>query len=111
MGTAVIARRHPPPVFEPSEYIFDLMALFIQRFAIGFRSLPTASRRDTRRDPFRSESGAIVVTIIALITNENSRLLRQRGVEDFGPDVIRCLPLRQTHHDGAPVAIDDRMKL
>ena len=111
MGTAVIARRHPPPVFEPSEYIFDLMALFIQRFAIGFRSLPTSSRRDTRRDPFRSESGAIFVAVIALITNENSRRLRQSRIEYFRPNMIAGLTFGQAHQDGATPAIDDGMQL
>ena len=111
MGAAVIACGDPPPVLKPSEHNFDLMALFIQRFAIGFRSLPTSSRRDTRRDPFRSESGAIFVAVIAFVADKNFGVLRQSRIEYFRPNMIAGLTFGQAHQDGATPAIDDGMQL
>ena len=87
------------------------MALFIQRFAIGFRSLPTSSRRDTRRDPFRSESRAIFIAVIAFVADEDFGVLRQSRVEYLGADMVAGLTFRQAHHDGTPPAIDNGMQL
>lgn len=111
MSAAVIACGDPPPVLKSSKHGFDLMALFIQRFAIGFRSLPTSSRRDTRRDPFRSESGAIVVAVISFVADEDFGVLRQSRVEYLRPNMIAGLAVRQAHHDRAALAVDDSMQL
>ena len=111
MSAAVIACGDPPPVLKSSKHVFDLMALFIQRFAVGGRRFPSPSRWDAGCNPLGFESRAIVVAVIAFVADEDFGVLRQSRVEYLRPNMIAGLAVRQAHHDRAALAVDDSMQL
>ena len=67
MGTTIITRGNPAPIFESTKHDFYLMPLFIQLPVIGHRSFPTASAWNTRRDSLIGQGFAEPVGIIASI--------------------------------------------
>ena len=50
MGAAVISGVDSPPIFEPSEHVFDLVALFVEDGVIGDGDLPIGFRGDAGDD-------------------------------------------------------------
>jgi len=68
------------------------------------------SGRDAGLDANGLERGAELVGVIALVADERSGA-RQRGIQDFGADVIGDLACRQRHDQRPSKLIGDRMQL
>jgi hypothetical protein len=57
VGAAVVSGVDAPPIFEPSEHIFDFVALFVEDGVIRDGDLPVGFRGDAGGDPALGESG------------------------------------------------------
>jgi len=75
VGTSIISCGNAPPVFETTEHVFYLMALFIQGFTVSCGEISSPSRRNTGSNPFGFKGGTIFVTVITFIADKNGRTL------------------------------------
>lgn len=100
-----------PPVFEPGEEVFDLVALTVELFIEVSRHCAPPSRRDARGDALCRQGGAVFIAVIALVTDHNSWALRKRRVEQLCSLVVTHLTFCQTQRDGPALAIAHGMKL
>ena len=66
MGAAVISGVDSPPIFEPSEHVFDLVALFVEDGVIGDGDLPIDGG-DAGDDAALGEVGAEPVGVVTLV--------------------------------------------
>lgn len=107
MSTTIISCCDPPPIFEPTEHNFDLIALFIHGCAIARRRFATLTRRNTRGYAFGRESLAIGITVIALVTYQYSGSFWQSWIKYPRPNVVTGLACRQTHHERTSVFVDN----
>jgi hypothetical protein len=57
-GAAVVSGVDAPPIFEPSEHVFDFAALLLEEGVIGDGDLPIGFRRDADGDAALCEGGA-----------------------------------------------------
>jgi hypothetical protein len=67
MGAAVVTGMDAPPVFEPSEHVFDFVALFVEDGVLGDGDLPIGFRGDADGDAALCESGAQPIGVIAFV--------------------------------------------
>src|ERR1700683_4600807 len=67
MGAAVISGVDSPPIFEPSEHVFDLVAPFVEDGVIGDGDLPIGFRGDAGDDAALGEVGAEPVGVVTLV--------------------------------------------
>lgn len=67
MRAAVISGRYAPPVLQPAEHIFDLMALFIQSFIVRNLAFSVLLRGYARRDPLVQQAIPEPIGVIAAI--------------------------------------------
>ena len=58
MGAAVISCADAPPIFEPSEHVFDFVALLVEEGVAGDGDLPIGFRRNADGDTALCEGGA-----------------------------------------------------
>ena len=67
MGAAVVSGVDAPPIFEPSEHVFDFVALLVEEGVIGDGDLPIGFRRDAGGDAALCEGGAEPIGVLALV--------------------------------------------
>ena len=67
MGATVVTGVDALPVFEPSEHVFDLVALFVEDGVIGDGDLPIGFRGDAGDDAALGEVGAEPVGVVTLV--------------------------------------------
>jgi len=64
VGAPVITRCDPPPIFEPSEAVFYLVTLFVERLIVVMLDFTVLFRRDAGIDSFFDEGLAEPVAVI-----------------------------------------------
>lgn len=108
MRATVIAHGDAPPVFEPSEHIFDFVALLVEGFVIFNQDFPVAAGRDAGLCSSGAQGGPEPVAVIAPINQHlfcGGQLIQQDGCAF----VIASLSFGQNHRKGFAVAITNRM--
>ena len=112
VGAAVITGCDTPPILEPPEHVFYLMALFVLDFAKYRRVFPTLARWNAGGDAFCFEGGAILIGIVTLVSDQRrAGPVSQGWVQDLGTDVVGNLSRRKAHRDRATLAIANGMQL
>ena len=92
MGATVVSGVDAPPVFEPSEHVLDLVALFVEDDVMWDRDLPVGFRRNAGGDAARGEGGAEPVGVVTLV-GEKLPGYRQGGQHQRRALVVAHLPL------------------
>ena len=93
MSAAVVAGMDAPPVFKPSERVFDPVALLVEDGVIGDRDLSIGFRGDAGGDPAPCERGAQPIGVVALVGEKLPGLVGQGGQHQRRALVIAHLPL------------------
>ena len=88
MGAAVISCGYAPPVFEPAEHVVDLMALFIEGFAVSGRMVAPFSWWNAGRYSLGFQRGSEFVAVIPLVTDQAGSAVWKCGIKQFGSNVI-----------------------
>ena len=70
MGTAVIAHGDAAPVLDATEHDLDVMALFVEEFAVPGLFPAAFAWRDTRRDAFFLQRSTEPVGVVATVGNQ-----------------------------------------
>ena len=110
MCAAIVARRDPPPVFEPSEHVFYSVTFFIERLVEIMLDFAVASGRNARLDALLDQCLAEPVAIIAPVTGE--RFGFGQSVEhEPCPFMIAHLAFAEQQDQRLAIAIGDSMKL
>jgi hypothetical protein len=78
VGAAVVLGVDAPPIFEPSEHVFDFVALLVEEGVIGDGDLPIGFRRDADGDAALCQGGAEPIRVVALV-GESSLALGRAG--------------------------------
>ncbi len=108
--TAVIAGCYAPPILEPAEHVFDLMALFIQGFIIGNLVFSVLPGGNAGGDPLFLQAAPEPIRVIATVSNKGlggGELTQQLP----GSRIVRYLARRQVQQNGPALAIAYRMQL
>ncbi len=108
---AVITRCDSSPIFEPSEAVFDLVTLFVERLIVITLDFAVPFRRDAGLDAFFDEGLAEPVAVITTIAGQRLGLLRQGVDHEPCPFMIAHLPFGQKQDQRVTVAICHSMKL
>lgn len=111
MGAAVISGGYTPPIFEAPEHIFDLMTLFVEGFVEAGREVTPLSWRDARRDPLGEQSLSEFIAVIALVTKQVSRPLRQCRIDQLGSNMVTHLAFGKAQDDWPSQLIHYRVQL
>ena len=69
MGAAVVPHRNTPPILDATEHDLDLVALFVELFAVATLLLAVAARREARRDTVLLQGGDQPVGVIPTVGN------------------------------------------
>ena len=67
MGATVVSCVDAPPVFEPSEHVFDLVALFVEDGVMRDRGFAVRFGRNAGGDAALGEGGAEPVGVVICI--------------------------------------------
>ena len=70
MGASIVTRCDAPPVFEPTEGVFDFVTLFVEGVVVGMLDLAVPLGRDAWLDPLFDQGFAKPVTVIAAIAGQ-----------------------------------------
>ncbi len=90
MRAAVVAHRDAPPVLEPAEAVFDLVALFVEGLVVSVLGLAVLLRRDAGLDALFDQGLAKGVAVVALVAGQRLGG-RQRRQQEGRPFVIAHL--------------------
>ena len=70
MGASIVACGDASPVFEPPEHVLDLMALFIEGFAIASGKVSSPARRDAGYYPPDVQRGSEFIAVVSFIRDQ-----------------------------------------
>jgi len=70
MRASIIACGDASPVFEPAKHVLDLMALFIEGFAITSGKVSSPARWDAGRYPPGVQRSSELITVVPFICDQ-----------------------------------------
>ncbi len=94
MCAPVVAHGYPSPVLDVAEHVLDLVALFVEFFAVAQPVLSMPARRDAGRDALFRKGGAEPVGVVAAVGNQFF-CFRQAVQQAFCARVLTDLPRSQ----------------
>ena len=110
MGAAVIAGGDTPPVLDPAEDVFDLVALAIEVLVVVVLDLAVLAGRDAWGGALRDQRGAEPVAVLAFV-GEQLLGARERGKQQKSAFVVAHLAFGEQQDDRAALTVADGMEL
>jgi hypothetical protein len=107
---SVITGCYASPVFEASEHVLDLIALFVLGFAEVSRCFPALARWNAGGNFLGLEGVSIVVAVVSFISDQGFGC-RQGWIDDLGPNMVGDLPSRQRQNKRLACLVDDSVQL
>lgn len=111
VGAPIVACVDTPPVFEFAKHVFDFMALPVELPVEASGQYSSLSWRDAGPDAFGFQSSAIVVAVIAFITDHAGRVARKCWISELSTDMVVHLAFGEAQDQRPTIPITYGMEL